>query len=257
MSGVLIHRPRVVQRFTEPQGATTIFSDGFESGNLNKWNSLQWSTSGVVRDTAGTAYSGTGEYSCQVQTVGTHTNAVRFELRDGDEPFLGTERTEIGEPFTTTPGDVDIVPGDERWIGWDWRFDSTYPVPDPASSWCVVWQWHPNDGTASPAICLDIDTDDVIYLAYNQPDANYKRTAVQSVTRNVWQRWVLHVLFNEDPAIGYVDIWVDGTKVIDHELRATMIPSDTGSYFKIGNYRDPVNSATAIVNIDNILITAP
>lgn len=239
---------------TEPHGGTSVFSDSFATGNFSKWNSLQWKTSGVVRNTSGSAYSGTGEYSCQVVTIDGRADVARFELRDGDEPFLGTERTEIGEPIATPT--AEIVPGNERWIGWDWKFDSTYPVPHASSGWCVVWQWHPNDGTASPAICLDIDTDDVIYLAYNNPE-HYKRTAVQSVVRNTWQRWVLHVLFSDDPAVGYVDIWVDGVKKIDHELRATMIPGDTGSYFKIGNYRDPVNTATAILYLDNLAITGP
>lgn len=239
----------------EPRGSTTVFSDGFATNNFSKWNSLQWSSSGVVRNTNGAAYGGTGEYSGQIVSIDGRADVARFELRDGDSPFLGTERTEIGEPIAIPT--AAIVPGDERWIAWDWKFHATYPTTNPASDWDIGWQWHPNDDTASPAICLNHTADDNIKLGYYQPGPNLKETTVQAMVRDTWQRWIVHVLFSDNPAVGFVDVWVDGVKKINHELRATMIDGDDGSYFKIGTYRDPVNTATSIVYVDNILITAP
>lgn len=240
----------------EPQGGTLVFQDGFAAGNFAKWNSLQWSTSGTVRNTAGTAYSGTGEYPAQVVAIDGRTDVARFELRDGDSPFGGTERSEIGEPFTITPGDVECHPGDERWIGWDMKFHSTYPTPDAASGWNLVWQWHNGSADGSPAFVLDMDTDDIIYLANNDA-SGYQRTAVQAMVRDTWQRWVVHVKFSDNPAIGYADVWVDGVLKINHEMRRTMVVGDDLCYFKCGTYRDPVNSVTAISYYDNLKITAP
>lgn len=252
-----VRRPRLLPAApTEARGTTTVFSDGFAAGNFNKWNSLQWSTSGVVRNTTGSAYSGTGEYSCQVVAIDGRTDVARFELRDGDSPFLGTERTEIGEPFTTTPGDVQAPAGSERWIAWDMKFASDYPVPAGSSNWNLIWQWHNDSSSGSPAFVLDIDTDDVIYLANNDA-SGYQRTAVQSVVRNTWQRWVIHVIFSDSLAVGRGSVWVDGVLKINDEARKTLVTGDTTCYFKCGTYRDPVNTATAISYYDNILITSP
>lgn len=246
---------RLAPAVAEPQGATTLFTEDFGTGNFNKWNSLQWSTSGVVRNTTGSAYSGTGEYSCELVAIDGRTNVARFELRDGDIPFAGTERSEIGEPTPTVS--MESFVGAERWMAWDMKFHSTWPVPHPSSSWTLIWQWHPQSSSlGSPALCMDIDTDDVIYLSNNDA-SGYQKTAVQAVQRNVWQRWIVHAVFSDNLAVGYADVWVDGVKKINHEARRTMVVGDTSSYHKTGIYRDPVNTATAILYIDNIKMTTP
>src|SRR5690606_22339915 len=131
------------------------------------------------------SYDGTSDYSATVVADGAHhPHASRFELRDGDSPFLGTERTEIGE----LAGVADVTEGDERWVGWDMKFDPTFPTPAPESGWTLVWQWHHDSSEGSPPLCLDIDTDDVIYLANNDP-SGYQRTAMTPVVRGRWQRW--------------------------------------------------------------------
>lgn len=257
---VRIPRPRFVRAApagpAEPQGSTPFFSDSFSTGNFSKWNSLQWNAGGTIRNGAGTAYSGTGEYPCQVVAIDGRTSVARFELRDGDIPFSDTERTEIGEPFTSTLADVEVHQGDERWFGWDMKFHSTWPVPHASSIWFVVWQWHISTAVGASAVCLDIDSDDVIYFANNN-ETGYQRTAVQSVVRDQWQRWVCHIKFSDNPAVGYVEVWVDGVAKIPKEFRRTMAVGDTSSYHKLGVYRDAVNTATAIVYFDNLSYTAP
>lgn len=238
---------------SEPRGSTVLFQDGFTSA-FTSWASCQWKAGAApIRNDNCLSYNGTSEYSATVVDGGPgHPDVARFELRDGDSPFLGTERTEIGEPR----GSTEVTTGDERWIGWDMKFDSTWPVPVASSGWCVPWQWHHNSSSGSPPFLFDIDTDDVIYLANNDA-SGYQRTALAPVTRNVWQRWVVHVLFHEDNTIGYAEVWLDGVKVLPKEFRRTMVVGDTGNYHKVGIYRDPVNSATAISYYDNIIITAP
>lgn len=251
----VVSRSRVLSGnpVTEPRGGTVLFQDDFSSGAFTNWGSCQWKAgAAAIRNDDCSTYNGTSEYSAAVASDGgLHTQAARFELRDGDSPFLGTERTEIAEPH----GAATVVPGDIRWVGWDMKFDASWPVPASTSAWCVVWQWHPNSDTGSPPICLDIDTDDVIYLA-NNDGSGYQRTAVQSVQRNVWQRWVIKIFF-ADQTTGYASVWIDGVNVLPQHSRRTLIVGDTGAYFKAGVYRDPVNTATAIRWLDNVIITAP
>lgn len=239
----------------EPQGGTSLFTDDFATGNFSKWGFLEWNTGGTIRQTAGTSYSGTGEYSAQIVSIDGRANVARFELRDGDIPFGSSERAEISRPIPALS--VDAVPGDARWIAWDMKFHASWPVPHPSSNWMLFWQWHQATGTASPALTLDIDTDDVVYLANNDSSGGFQRTAVQAMVRDTWQRWVVHARFSEDPAVGYAEVWVDGVQKISHEFRRTLVPGDTSCYLKTGLYRDAVNTATAIHYIDNYKITSP
>lgn len=238
---------------SEPQGSTVVFQDDFSSGAFTNWASCQWKAgAAAARNDDCLSYNGTSEYSATVTSDGgVHTQAARFEVRDGDVPFSTTERAEIGEPR----GSTTVTTGDIRWIGWDMKFDATWPAPHASSGWCLIWQWHHNSDLGSPPLCLDIDTDDVIYLANNDA-SGYLRTPVQAVQRGVWQRWVIKALFTEQTT-GYASVWVDGVNVLPQHSRRTMVVGDTGNYFKNGIYRDPVNTATAIRWIDNLIITAP
>lgn len=233
-------------------GANVLFQDDFSSGNFHKWGQLQWSTSGVVRNGNGSDYSGTGEYSGQVVNAGTgHETAARFELRNGDMPFGGTERTEIAEPG---PDQANLYPteGAEFWIEFDLKFDSAWPVPVAASGWCLIMQWH-GDGDTSPPACLDIDSDDHIYIANNE-GAGYERHDLGAVVRNTWQHWVWHIKFSQNGAVGFNEISIDGVPVLPLTHMVTINAGETFNYFKMGIYRDPDNSATGILFYDNFLI---
>jgi hypothetical protein len=228
-------------------GVVPLFSDTFP--NFNHWNSIQWSTSGVVTNTSGDEYAGTGDYSCELVAIDGRTNVVRFELRDGDTPFgTGNERAEIGEPFASTHADLQVVEGDERWICWDMKFHSTWPT---ATSWCLVWQWHHSGSTGSPPLTVTMGTNDNIYLRNDNEDL---LTLVQPTNRNVWERWIVHAVFSANPAVGFIECWVDGVQKVAPKFQRTMVIGDAGNYFKTGVYRDSVNTGTAIRYFDNFSI---
>jgi hypothetical protein len=230
---------------------TSTTTNAFETGSFKQWNSCQWNAGGSIRNDNCQTYSGTGEYSATVvKESAEHPQSARFELRNGDIPFGGTERAEIARP----DGSEYVVEGDERWISFDLKFDSTWPVPRVDSGWFIFFQWHGSGSTSSPPLALDIDTNGVIYLA-NNDSSGYKRTAVQSVVRNQWQRWVIHAKFSDDDAVGFAEVTIDGAPVLPRTRMATMIPGESSNYLKIGIYRDPVNTATAILYYDNVSIS--
>ena len=152
---------------------TSTITDAFETGNFKGWNLCQWNAGGSIRNDNCETYSGTGEYAATVVNESAeHPKSARFELRNGDIPFGSTERAEIARPDV---GRGTVVEGDERWISFDLKFDSRWPVPDARSDWTIFFQWHGSGSTSSPPLALDIDTDDVIYLA-NNDSSGYQRT---------------------------------------------------------------------------------
>jgi hypothetical protein len=209
----------------------------------------QWNAGGSIRNDNCETYSGTGEYSASVVNESAeHPQSARFELRNGDIPFGSTERAEIARP----DGSGYVVEGDERWISFDLKFDSRWPVPDASSDWTIFFQWHGSGSGSSPPVCFNIDTNDVIYLE-NPNDSVV--TAVGPVVRNQWQRWLVHIKFSDNAAIGYVDVTIDGAPKVSHYSMKTMVPGEPSNYFKMGIYRDPVNTSTAILYYDNFSIS--
>jgi hypothetical protein len=230
---------------------TSIIANSFETGNFKGWNSCQWNAGGSIRNDNCQTYSGTGEYPATVVNESAeHPQSARFELRNGDIPFGGTERAEIAKPGGSVSS---VVEGDERWISFDLKFDSRWPVPHVDSGWFIFFQWHGSGSTSSPPLALDIDTNDVIYLA-NNDSTGLQRTAVQSVVRNRWQRWVIHAKDSDDDAVGFAEVTIDGAPVLPRTRMATMIPGESSNYLKMGIYRDPVNTTTAILDYDNFSI---
>ena len=205
-------RPRPRVRLPRPASTPTpspntpTITDAFETGDFKRWNLCQWNAGGSIRNDNCETYSGTGEYAATVvNESAAHPKSARFELRNGDIPFGSTERAEIARP---DDGSGYVVEGDERWISFDLKFDSRWPVPDARSSWTIFFQWHGSGSTSSPPLALDIDTDDVIYLV-NNDSSGYQRTPVQSVVRNQWQRWVIHAKFSDDDAVGFAEVTID------------------------------------------------
>jgi hypothetical protein len=223
-----------------PPAASPIFADDFSTGNFAKWDSCQWRN----RNDDCKAYNGTSDYMASVVAIDGRPHVARFEVRNGDvPPFGGGERAEIAEP----PG-MEVVRGDERWITWDMKFDQTWPTP---VSWCLVSQWHHNSSSGSPPLTLTMDEGDNIVVRNDNEDL---RTTVQPVQRNAWQRWVVHTKFSDDPTVGFVEVWVDGVQKMPKQFRRTMVPGDTGNYFKMGVYRDAAHTATMINYFDNFAI---
>jgi hypothetical protein len=234
---------------TPTSSPTSVITNSFETGNFKGWNSCQWNAGGSIRNDNCQTYDGTGEYPATVVNESAeHPQSARFELRNGDIPFGSTERAEIAGPGGSASS---VVEGDERWISFDLKFDSRWPVPDASSDWTIFFQWHGSGSRSSPPVCFNIDTDDRIYL--ENPNDRVV-TPVGPVVRNQWQRWLVHIKFSNNAAIGYVDVTIDGVPRVSHYNMKTMVPGEPSNYFKMGIYRDPVNTSTASLYYDNFSI---
>ena len=223
-----------------PVGARQLFVGNFDSRNFCQWATVQ----NRVANTPGCAYD-QGFYGMQVQSDGSaHPTAARFEVRDGDIPeFGGGERAEVRAPQV-----MDVREGDERWYEFSFKFGSTFPTP---TSWFEVMQWHA--GSGSPPLALEVATDGTLQLVNNRGEA--PRRTIGAIKRGTWVRYVLHVKFSNDPAVGFAEVYQDGKLVVGRHSRKTMA-SDVG-YLKTGIYRDAREQATAVLWQDGLRVTAP
>ncbi|HEY4185721.1 MAG TPA: heparin lyase I family protein, partial [Polyangia bacterium] len=72
-------------------------------------------------------------------------------------------------------------------------------------------------------------------------------TAPGLVSPNRWHRVAMHVVWSTDPAIGFVDVWFDGTKIVDHGSARTLW--DNPNFVHVGILRD-VPEPTEVMFLD-------
>lgn len=173
------------------------------------------------------------------------------------------------EPGSEWPGRCEAVPdtavfteGDDRTFEFSTRLDSDFDT-DP-DTWQVIVQWK-NDGLGSPPLALSVqDGQYWIGGGYSWPGGDIATPEMLSseslgaASVSTWVDWKVHVLFSADPDVGYVEVWRDGTKVLEpwKPIAGTLYPN-LHSYLKIGYYRDSALTSTVTVWHDNWSVSAP
>jgi len=234
----------------DPAGEVEVFSTSWETGDFTAWNSCQW----TGRNDDCSTYDGTSDYSATVVAIDGRPHVARWEVRDGDiPPFGGGERAEVGEIT-----EAEVGEGDERWLAFDLKFPVDFPNPttDTASGWFVVFQYHPLAGGSSPSVAFEVDTSGNLILT-NANEAPFTQSVtVGSIQRGAWVRYVLHAKFSTSNSTGFIQIYQNGVEVVPQTPWYTLYGSGN-HYLKMGIYRDPDNTDTAVVYHDNLRITAP
>lgn len=84
-----------------------------------------------------------------------------------------------------------------------------------------------------------------------------KSYALGTFTKDTWHRFKLHARWSTDPGVGFVEVWVDGTKLAGREYRATLLDGEgRKQWFRIGPY-DSANTTTWRVYYDNVIMYKP
>lgn len=229
---------------------TTYFSEDFAAGNLLAFGGIH-----NVRNNFGDQSPAdyvANTYHVQVVSVGgSHGNVVRFEVRDGDTFDGGsTERTELMLPTAT-----HTVEGDERWFQFDIRLGD--PTWANTQSWELNWQWHHDGLTGSPPLTVEsgIPGGSNTVMSMRQPGLSGNPTeTLWTIRPGEWERVTMHVKFSNNPAVGFVRVWVNDVEVLPMSIRRTMI--DNLNYPKCGIYRDGTSNNTQVVMLDNIKIAS-
>lgn len=203
--------------------ANVLWRGDYETGDLSQWAGVEGLTS---RLTIVQSPVRQGKY------------ALRTELRQGDYANSGT-RNEV----ENSSAQFNEVEGNDKWYAWSSMFASDFPAPN---TWQVFTQWHHSGLTGSPPLEFDVYGEN-IQLAHNGSTVLWRTPLV----RGVWHDFVVHVYWSSTN--GYVDLYYDGAKALDHQATQTLY-SGQYAYLKQGLYRDASIADVGVVYHDGMVM---
>ena len=179
-----------------------------------------------------------GDYETGDLSQWAGVEGLRTELHQGDFANSGT-RNEV----ENSSAQYNEVEGNDKWYAWSTMFASDFPAPN---TWQVFTQWHHSGLTGSPPLEFDV-LGETIQLAHNGATILWRTPLV----RGVWHDFVVHVFWSSTN--GYVDLYYDGTKVLDHQATPTL-NSGQYTYLKQGLYRDASIADVGVVYHDGMVM---
>lgn len=178
----------------------------FESGNLNQYTGKQEVSPDRMEIVSDPVRQ--GKY------------ALKVTVKQGDNPINASgNRNELFQEGNTAEGT-------EAYYGWSTMFAPNFPS---AKDWQLFAQWHHPENTGSPPLQL------YVYGEEMRMTVSPAQTQVwhAPLQRGVWNDFVLHVRFSDDPKKGFVELWYDGQQVVPKTFAATR----ANDYLKFGLYR--------------------
>jgi hypothetical protein len=219
----LLALPVLVVAVASSASANVLWRGDYETGDLSQWAGVEGLTSRLTI----------------VQSpVRQGTYALRTELHQGEYANNGT-RNEV----ENSSAQFNEVEGNDKWYAWSTMFASDFPAPN---TWQVFTQWHHSGLTGSPPLEFDV-LGETIQLAHNGGTTLWRTPLV----RGVWHDFVVHVFWSSTN--GYVDLYYDGTKVLDHQATPTLNPGEY-TYLKQGLYRDASIADVGVVYHDGMVM---
>ncbi len=216
-----------------PGSAGISWRGDYESGNFSQWDCGVQQKSGD-RATIVTSPVRQGRY------------AARFEVRPGDTNVAGSgsngERTEalscrsFGE-------------GQEQWWAWSTMFAPDFSAND--SGWNLFTQWH-NSGTTGGTVAFFVAGNKIAFQSYggDPSHATARSWQIANKTNGSWYDFVFHVKWSSNPNVGFVEVWVNGSRVVPLTYTATLYNGQT-VYLKQGYYR-AAQPNTAVIYEDGM-----
>jgi hypothetical protein len=213
------------------------FRGDYETGTLSQWHGVQT----VAGD----------RITVSASPVAQGAKSGRFEVRHGDVWQGSTgNRAEV----VAQTGERE---GDDRWYQWSTMFADGYP--STTTGWQIFTQWHATVGGSQPMIVFYASGDS---LGFKTVESGADLKPKPSVTRwsgpmnrGSWHTFRLHVKWSANASQGYIELWHNGDKVVDHASVATIIPG-YGVYLKQGMYRSGDIGPSGVVYHDGLTVTS-
>ena len=226
---------------------TRIFNGDYSTGNFSQWPVVQ----NVTYNSSGSGYPATGRYQAAIINDSTYGKAARFEVRSGDSPFLGTERSEV-----QAGGNTGGSSGTTRWYRFATKFDATFPTNHASLGWGLTNQFHGNFSGGSPWVAFHVGRANGMWsLSMNRqgnPGTYLGEVTIWQVPLGiVWHDIKMQIKWSTG-SDGFIKLWYNGvpqTFMVGGSTTYTgqnMITGDSGSYYKEGYYRQ-ATSPTGIV----------
>jgi hypothetical protein len=207
----------------------TIWRTDYETGDLSAFDSTPWNNVPTAPVVSTSARSG--------------NYAGAYAIPAG------------GNRCENVPKVRHFTEGDDLWFAFSTKLQN---VPLSSSEWQDVAQWK-NDGIGSPPLEVSVDNGRFnIGGGYGWPgntdniQPKLAKKSLGTATNGTWDDWVFHIKFSSNTAVGYVEVWRNGTKVLDpwYPPGGTLYPS-LASYLKVGYYRSKAISQDSTVLHDD------
>jgi hypothetical protein len=226
------------------QSSDVIWKGDFEAGQSSFSGNCtagenQWCNDQIIRP-------------AQMQAVTSPTvqgkYAARFEVKFGDVyRTYSDSRTLMTGPTTLWEDE-----GSERWYRWQsmWPvgYVGTYPkwdqlsTPSARSNGGSVVEWHHDANgaveTGSAPLYIGANDTEIWMCLVDQATSDCRETInLAKLIRGHWHDIVLHAKWSSNPAIGFLDIWIDGVHVLPMHYGSNKYPN-MRNYLVVGLYRN-------------------
>jgi hypothetical protein len=223
--------PRAEQPPASRNAGSTLLRSDFESGAFTGWYVQSLRERAQI-----TPYGAFGS-----------AHAARFEVRDGDaEPDTGSERSEL------SLSGQDLREGQDIYVRDVLRIPHGSAIGD---SWLIVNQLHESDWGGSPGIAVFVDSGPSIEIGSGDGDRRFLDSTPLEYGR--WHDLVYRVKLSRDPAVGFVEAWLDGTQLELANGEARIYGQTiqaARAYLKAGIYRGESHDGTTVIEHDDIAI---
>ena len=157
--------------------------------------------------------------------------AARYEVRPGDNNVAGSGSGERAEALSCR----SFGEGEEQWWAWSTMFASDFSAAN--STWNAITQWH-NSGTAGGTLGFVVVRNELRFQSFGGTPSSptFRSCKVADRTNGVWYDFVFHVKWSSSASVGFVEVWVNGNKVVELAGTPTLY-NGQGVYLKQGYYR--------------------
>jgi hypothetical protein len=208
----------------------------FETGNFNQW-SFGVQQKDPSRSTIVSNLVRQGRY------------AARFEVRSGDNNVGGSgsgERAEALIPASQTGAGEGV----EQWWAWSNYFPADFA--SGGGKWNFFTQFHHTGSTGQSNVEFTVADQKTLMLITNSGDPSSNTVErnfnLAPLAKGRWYDILFHVKWSSNPNVGFVETYVNGSKVVPRTSLATLYPGQS-VYLKQGFYRAAC-SCTSVVYLD-------
>lgn len=224
-----------------PPSGTLHFVGDFETGNFSQWSEVQ-------------AFS-RNRYSVVTSPRRQGSFAGRLESVAGEcIPMDCTGPVPRGRTEALIKGRSHAIrEGEDVWYRWYTLFPAGGPTPE-----FTFTQWRADDEQSGPRAkngiygLLTVGRSDASPGGYLDFQRNGDRWTAP-LRRGAWIKFVVHIKYSANPAIGTYELWVDDKHAVSFHDQSK--PPNTGVYLKQGVYRNG-NTPGATVYDDGLRVAS-
>jgi hypothetical protein len=228
------------------------FCGGYETGNFSQWWLHQWSINPDPAQNYTVRNVGNSTAEIVTSPVAQGRYAARFQVF----PSTGTSRSDRSE-IVASQAESGGYPGQTWWYGW-WTY---FPGPSQdwwhrGGDWNNITQFSSTDNVPSQMV-IGIDAvrirSPLIYAA-GMPLA--RKRILAKLRYDHWYHFLVHARWSTG-SNGYVEMWLDGRKVVPRIYGATLRSQNApptsdftspGMYLSQGIYRGAYRSTNTVIH---------